>query len=97
MASSVETAAIRRNFTQQREARMSHLKGQWQKEENNSSERSNYPHLCLLMGGRGEKKCFSKKKKKMAQEKMAHPHCRLLSAVFLQTCTFGCSSTLTIQ
>lgn len=69
MASSVETAAIRRNFTQQREARMSHLKGQWQKEENNSSERSNYPHLCLLMGGRGEKKCFSKKKKKWPKKK----------------------------
>lgn len=41
---------------------MSHLKGQWQKEENNSSERSNYPHLCILMGGRGEQKCFSRKK-----------------------------------
>lgn len=95
MASSVETAAIRRNFTEKREARMSHLKGQWQKEENNSSERSNYPHLCLLMGGRGDKKCFSRKK--WPKKKMAHPHRRLLSAVFLQTCTFGCSSTLTIQ
>lgn len=40
---------------------MSHLKGQWQKEENNSSERSNYPHLCVLMGGRGEKVFFKKK------------------------------------